>query len=153
LGKDIHGEISGKCYIIKPDTEEILDETSLHVSGSGSYADSSVFEGNLSVVGYQNVAKGTISTTMAVEQGKDGYWLIHHLETCTHQEKIDGITRPKEHFCDYQYIYYLHPDLDDQVIVRIEPTGKDAMYAVRADTKEQALERYRVFADTYIKHD
>ena len=151
LGNDLHAEVSGKCYIISPETEEILDETSVYISGSSSYADSSIFEGNLSIVGYQNVVKGTISSTMAIEKGKNGYWLIHHLETCTHQETVDGITKPKEHFCDYQYIYYLNPDLGDQVIIRIEPSGEDAMYAVCADTQEQALERYRNFVSTYRK--
>lgn len=145
LGSDIHAELSGKCYIINSKTNEVLDETSLYINGSGSYSDSTIFEGSLSVVGYQNTADGKIESTMAVEQGEKGYWKIHCIETCTHQETVDGNTKPKEHFCKYEYVYYLNPDYDDRAFVRIEATGEDAMYAVYASSEEQALQLFQEF--------
>lgn len=149
LGNDIHAELSGKCYIIDPETGEITDETTIYISGSSSYSDSSIFEGDLTVVGYQNTATGTIEKTMGVEQGDQGYWLIHYLESCTHRETVDGITKDVEHLCDYQYIYYLTPGVHDQVIVRIEPWDGDPLYAVLADTQTEALHRYEAFASNH----
>ena len=145
FGDDIHAELSGKCFVIDSDKGEVIDETELYLNGSTSSADNTLFDGQLSVVGYQNTAEGIITSTMGVEQTKNGYWIIRHIQSCTHRETIDGITQDKEHFCTYEYLYYLNPDLQDQVIVRIESINDDPLFAVRADSKEEALARYRSF--------
>ena len=148
IGEDIHAELSGHCFIIDSDTGEIIDETELHLNGSTSSADDTLFEGQLNVVGYHNTEEGTISSIMGVEQGKNGYWIIRHIQSCTHRETIDGITQDKEHFCKYEYLYYLNPNLQDQAVVRIESINDDPLFAVRADNQEEALSRYQAFLES-----
>lgn len=147
LGDSIHAELSGKCFIIDSDTGEVIDETELYLNGSTSSADDTLFDGELRVVRYQNTAEGTITSTIGVEQAKYGYWILRHIQSCTHRETVDGITQDKEHFCTYEYLYYLNPDLEDQVIVRIESINDDPLFAVRADSQEEALKRYRIFCE------
>ena len=147
LGDDIHAEISGKCFIIDPEKSEVLDETMVYVNGSTMRLDATLFEGELSVVGYQNTADGTMESTMGVEQRDGGYWLISHIQSCTHRENIDGITKDVEHICKYQYVYYLNPEFEDQVIVRIETVDDDPVYAVLAGSEEEALSRLDYFME------
>lgn len=145
FGGDIHAELSGKCYIIDHKSGDVIDETTIQINGSTSHSDDSLFDGTLKVVGYQNTATGTIESAMGIEQGKEGYWLIHHLQSCTHRESVEGITQDVEHICDYQYIYYLNPERNQQVVVRIESLNDDPLYAVSADTEKEALARYYSF--------
>lgn len=146
LGGDLHAELSGKCYIIDPETGEIIDETTIHINGSTSSSDSGLFEGELNVVGYQNTESGTLSSTMGVEQEDHGYWSIRHIQTCTHRETVDGITKDEEHICNYEYVYYVKPGVNDYAIVRIEPFDGDLLFAIHADTEAEALQRYEEFS-------
>lgn len=156
LGNDIHAELSGKCYIIDPETKEIVDETNVRVQGSTTvrekYSDEIPFEGELIVAGYQNVADGVIRKTMSATKGQYGYWEISHIESCTHRKTENGITKDEEHICDYTYVYYLKPEFDDQVVVRIDSFENGALYAVRADTEQEALVRFDEFASVCLRH-
>lgn len=145
FGGDLHAELAGKCYIIDHKTGEIIDETTVYINGSTSSSDEMLFDGTLNVVGYQNTETGTIESTMGVEEGKHGYWMVQHLQSCTHRETVDGITKDVEHICDRQYFYYLNPELGQEVVVRIESLTDDPLYAVSAETEKEALARYHSF--------
>lgn len=145
LGDDLHAELSGKCYIIDPENGEVIDETSLYINGSTSSSDSDLFDGELSVYGYQNTETGALTSTMGLEQKEHGYWLIRHIQTCTHKVTVEGITQSEEHICNNEYLYYVKPGEDNHAIVRIEPFDGDLLYAVRADTEADALQCYESF--------
>lgn len=149
LGKEIHVDLSQKCYIIDGLTGELWDETTVSVKGETSRNDQSLFDGDLKVIGYQNSATGKITATKAIEITESGCWTITHLESCTHQEEDDnGITKPVEHILDYSYTYYLYPNESDKLVVLIETfDANKPMYAVCADSEEHALSLYEDFLE------
>lgn len=147
LGNEIHVDLMQKCFIIDAQTGEVLDETTVTVDGATSRNDSSLFDGELKILGYQNSATGTVTAVKAIELVDESCWTITHLENCTHQETdVNGITKDVEHFCDYSYTYYLFPDAPEQMVVLIESFDEyKPMYAVCADSQETALARYEEF--------
>ncbi len=148
FGKDIHVELSRKCYIIDAQSGEVVDETTLTINGSSSSSDVAIFDGELKIMGYQNSATGTVTALKSIEIKDDGIWEITHLENCTHQETVDDVIKDVEHFCDYSYTYYIHPDEPELVVALIESFIKyNPQYAVCADTEEEALARYALFLE------
>lgn len=147
LGKDIHVDLSQKCYIIDGQTGELLDETTVIVDGTTSRSDQGLFDGDLKILGYQNSASGTVTALKAIEQKNQDCWMITHLENCTHlEEDENGVIKPVEHFCDYSYTYYVYPNDPAQLVVLIESFERyEPKYAVCADSEEAALERYQEF--------
>ena len=146
LGNDIHVELERRCYVIDGKTGQILDETQVSINGSTSSEDPELFDGELKVLGYQNSASGTITSLQAIEADELGNWRITHLENCTHQENVDGIIQDVEHFCDYNYTYYIDPEAPELLVVLIESFDKDQpLYAVCGNTEEEALQRYQDF--------
>ena len=146
VGNELHAEITGKCYIIDEADGQIVDETTLSINGSTSSADGDLFDGELKVLGYQNSASGTITSLKSIERKQDGIWTITHIDNCTHQENVDGIIRPMEHFCDYHYTYYLRPDDPEFVVVLIDSFEQSKpQYAVLASDEAEAMARYNEF--------
>lgn len=148
LGKDIHVELERRCYIIDGKTGQIVDETEVSIDGSTSSEDPELFDGELKVVGYQNSASGTVTSLQAIETDEHGRWRITHLENCTHQENVNGIIQDVEHFCDYNYTYYIDPEKPELLVVLIESFEKDQpLYAVCGNSEEEALQRYQDFCE------
>lgn len=152
LGNDIHVELTQKCYMIDGSTGEVVDETTVSINGSTSRTDKELFDGELKVLGYQNSASGTVTSLKSIETDENGCWQISHIENCTHQEDIDGIIQDVEHFCDYNYTYYIYPHEPKLLVVLVESFAQDQpQYAVCADTEEEALERYERFLELRSK--
>lgn len=149
LGNDIHVELSQKCYIVDGQTGELTDETTVTINGGTTRRDRELFDGELKIKGYQNYTSGRITALKSIETAEDGCRIITHLENCTHRETdMNGITKDVEHFCDYSYTYYLYPDDPGKLVVLIESFDEyNPMYAVCADSKEAALERYAEFME------
>lgn len=147
LGKELHVDLSQKCFLFDKETGDLLDETVVTVKGVTSRTDRQLFDGELKILGYQNSASGTVTALKAIEVTDSGCWTITHLENCTHEETDDnGITKPVEHFCDYNYTYYLYPGSPEKTVVLIETFYKyQPVYAVCAESEEEALERYEEF--------
>lgn len=147
LGNEIHVELTQKCFIIDVQTGEVLDETTATVKGATSRNDQSMFDGELKILGYQNSATGTVTALKAIETDQNGCWIITHMENCTHRETDEnGVTKDVEHFCDYSYTYYLYPDAPGKMVVLIENFDRyQPMYAVCADSEQDALVRYEEF--------
>jgi hypothetical protein len=133
--------------MIDGQTGELLGNTTVVMNGATDRTDRELFDGELKIIGYQNSANGTITALKAIEITDSGCWIITHLENCTHQEEDDkGVIKDVEHFCDYSYTYYLHPDAPGNLVVLIESFNKNQpMYAVCADSEEAAMERYEEF--------
>lgn len=147
MGNEIHVDLNQKCFIIDGQTGEMLDETTVTVKGATSKTDRELFEGELSIFGYQNSASGTITALKAIEKDDHGNWTISYLENCTHEEEDqNGVIKNVEHFCDYSYTYYLYPEDPGQLVVLIESFDQyQPMYAVCADNEDVAMERYHEF--------
>ena len=150
VGNDIHVDVTHKCFIIDGQTGELLDETTVTVTGGTSRSNGALFDGDLKILGYQNSASGTITSLKSIEKSENGCWMITHLENCTHQETDEnGVSKDVEHFCDYSYTYYLFPDDPERIVVLIESFDQyEPKYAVCADSEQDALERYEEF----LKH-
>lgn len=149
LGNEIHVNLSQKCFLIDEQSGEIVDETTVTVKGGADRNDSTLFDGELKILGYQNSETGKITALKAVETAEDGCRIITYLENCTHREKDEnGITKDVEHFCDYSYTYYLYPDAPEKTVVLIESFSKNQpVYAVCADSEQAALDRYEEFLE------
>lgn len=147
FGKDIHVNLTQKCFIIDGTTGEIVDETTVTVKGGTDSADRELFDGDLKILGYQNTADGTITALKAIEKRDNGTYMITHMENCTHPEEGEnGIIKDVEHFCDYSYYYYLYPKDAGQLVVVIDSLNQyNRSYAVCAENEEAALVRYEEF--------
>lgn len=147
LGKDIHVDVTQKCFIIDGFSGEIVDETTVTVKGGTDSADQKLFDGELMILGYQNTSDGTISSVMSIEKRDNGTYIIDHMDTCVHPEEGEnGIIKDVEHFCDYSYYYYIYPDDAEKLVVVIDSLNKyNRSYAVCAENEEAALARYADF--------
>ena len=147
LGKDIHVNVTQKCYIIDGYSGEIVDETTVTVKGGTKSTDREVFDGNLLVLGYHNTYDGTLTALKAVEKRDNGSYIITHMENCAHfEEGENGIIKEVEHFCDYSYYYYIYPEDAGKMVVTIDSLSKSSRnYAVCAENEEAALVRYKEF--------
>lgn len=136
---------------------DFQSETPVKVSGGTKGGED--FEGELSVLGYPITESGTISGTPAAVPGKNGFYEIHWNPSCTHTESVtetnaEGETvssydKKVNHFCNYQYIFVVHPDHPDFAAVYVHNIVKDANYVViLADSEDQAKELYHWMKET-----
>ena len=90
-------------------------------------------------------ADGTLTSNKGILQSEDGYWEIHLMESCRHTEKNeDGTSQVVDHSCKYSFIYVVHPDKQDFMIVRVKDKYEVyPLYVVMADSEEEALRLYR----------
>ena len=148
LGKEIHVNLTEICYLIDGQTEEVLDETILSINGGTSRSDRMLFDGEMKVLGYENSASGTVTGIKSIEVTDSGCWMITHIENCTHQENVDGIIKDVEHFCDYQYTYYVYPEDPQATVVLIDSFNDPApIYAVCASDEEEAQKDFVRFLE------
>lgn len=148
LGDDLHIEVNQIGYVIDSRTGKVTGQTPVNAKGSTSRHDSELFDGDLTVLGYQNTETGTIDTTMAIEATDSGFYLIRVLENCTHKETINKVEQNVEHLCDYYYTYYVYPENDDFLVILVENFEETTpLYVVCADSEEAALEDYRWFME------
>lgn len=140
-------EMSGVGYIISQETGEIEGQTLVSVNGKTLDGDKETFDGDLEILDYYNEADGTVTTTKAVTEGADGYWEIHHLESCKHYEEDEnGNMQAVNHSCRYRFIYYVHPDKQDFLVVRVKDKNEMyPVYVVLADSEEEALQIFNDF--------
>ena len=147
MGGRLRVDITGVGYIIEQETGEVTGQAPLKVLGESDAANKEVFVGDLDVMGYINEADGTMTSNKGVMKGENGYWEIRQLDNCRHVEEDDsGNSKVVNHSCKYSYIYYVHPDKQDFLIVRVK--DKYAMYplyVVLADSEEEALQIYQDF--------
>ena len=143
----IRVEMSGVGYIISQETGEIQGQTMVYVNGKTNDGDKETFVGDLEVLDYFNEADGTVTTTKGVRQADDGYWEIHHLETCKHYEEDDnGQMKAVTHDCRYKFIYFVRPDRQDFLVVRVKDKNEMyPVYVVLARSEEEALEIFEEF--------
>ena len=149
MGDELRVDLEGIGYIIDASTGEITGQTPIAAVGKTLESDSSVFNGELEVLGYVNETDGTITTSQVVTEGKNGLWEIHCLESCLHyEEDSSGATEPVEHLCDYYYVFYVYPEDQDFMVVCVESFEEDELvYIVLADSEDQALETYQWFLE------
>lgn len=147
MGGRLRVDLSGVGYVIDEETGEVIGQAPIVVRGETDKGDKETFVGELEIVGYENEADGTLSGTKAAAKGDDGYWEIHHLENCQHiEENDDGTSQVVNHSCKYRYIYYVHPDKQDFLVVRVKDKYEMyPLYVVRADSEEEALQIYQDF--------
>lgn len=143
---DFHAEVSSVGYIIDSATGEVLGQTPVTVDGSTGRSEPNSFDGELTVLGYQNFSNGTITATKVVETAGE-YYIINHLESCTHSEQDDnGITKEVEHFCDYYYTWFFRPSDPEFLIVAVEDFEEEnTYYVVCTPTEGEALQTYEWF--------
>ena len=148
LGKEIHINLTESCYLFDGETDELLDETILSINGGTSRSDRTLFDGEMKVLGYENSASGTVTGIKSIEVTEAGCWVITHIENCTHQENVDGIIKDVEHFCDYEYTYFVYPDDPQATVVLIESfNDRTSVYAVCASDEEEARRDYVRFLE------
>ena len=138
-------KLSGNAYVIDHETGEIIGQTLVMVDGQTVSGTDGAFNGTLDVMDYYNENEGTLTSNKGVLQGEDGYWEIHLLENCCHtEENEDGTSKEVNHSCKYSFIYIVHPDKQDFMIVRVKDKYEVyPLYAVMADSEEEALQLYR----------
>ena len=147
MGSKLRVDFSGVGYIIEQETGEVTGQAPLRVHGETDSVDQEIFVGNLEILGYINEADGTLTSTKGVLKGKNGYWEIRHLDNCQHiEENEDGSSKVVNHSCKYSYIYYVHPDKQDFLVVRVKDKYEMyPVYVVLADSEEEALQIYTEF--------
>ena len=137
--------LSGNAYVIDHETGEIIGQTLVMVDGQTHNGTDGAFTGTLDVMDYYNEADGTLTSNKGILQSEDGYWEIHLMESCRHTEKNeDGTSQVVDHSCKYSFIYVVHPDKQDFMIVRVKDKYEVyPLYVVMADSEEEALRLYR----------
>lgn len=157
VGDRLFVDVQKVGFVFDPETGEILGETPVTVSGSADSADGGKFEGEILVLGYQNVSDGTITGSAGTEKTDDGYVLIHYLESCTHYEKVEfesgydpekDVTKKVEHLCDYNYTICLYPEDKDFLAVEVGNFYEDSLvYVICAEDEAEAKERYQWYVE------
>lgn len=148
LGNQIHVEMNEIGYIIDSKTEEIIGQTPVSIEGATSIQDKTKFDGDLTVLGYPNIESGTVEATTSVERLGSGFYAIDCVESCTHSETENGVTKVVEHICDYMYTYYLYPENENFLIVKVKDLEKSTVvYVVCAENEDQAMENYAWFLE------
>lgn len=140
-------DLDGIGYVIDQETEEITGEVEVAIHGRSDSVEKDIFVGRMEVMGYLNEADGTMTSNKGILKGEDGYWEIRRRDNCQHvEEDDDGTSKSVTHSCKYSYIYYVHPDKQDFLVVRISDKYKVyPVYVVFADSEEEAMQIYREF--------
>lgn len=148
-GEQVRVDLSGQAYIFDHETGEMIGSTMMTLYGETEPGNLEVFDGwmNIMNMDYMNQYDGTLTTTMGVLEGDDGYLEIHVHETCTHWEETDRGTREQvTHSCKYAYEFYVHPQKQDFLVARVKDTyAVYPVYIVMADTEAEATQIYHEF--------
>lgn len=147
MGGKLRAELYGVGYVFNHETGELIGQTTVSVNGETSSSDKEIFEGLLNVKDYYNEADGTLTTTKGVLEGDDGYWEIRVRENCRHiEENDDGTSEVVNHSCKYSYTYYVHPDKQDFLVVRVRDKYEVyPLYVIMANSQEEATRIYKEF--------
>lgn len=147
VGGRVRVSLSGNAYMFDHETRELLGSTLVSIDGVSEKGDGNLFDGLFNVMDYINEYDGTLSTTMGVLEGDDGFWEIHVMESCTHLEETQsGTMKEVTHACKYSYEFYVHPDKQDFLVVRVKDSyAVYPVYVVLADSEEEARQIYEEF--------
>lgn len=147
MGGRVRVDLEGIGYVIDQETGELIGQSELVIRGQSDSANKEIFVGRMEVMGYLNEADGTMATNKGVLKGDDGYWEIRRVDNCSHLETDEkGESKVVNHSCKYSYIYYIHPDKQDHLVVRIKDKYKiNPVYVVLADSEDEAMQIYREF--------
>lgn len=146
VGGQIKVQLEATGYIIDGDTGEIIGQTPVSVNGVSTGSDG--FDGDVLVLGYQNVGEGVITETKKVERTDSGFYMIQCLESCVHQEMVNEQMQSVEHICEYYYTYYLYPKKPKSLVVCVGNFDeRKLLYVVCADSETEALEEYGWFME------
>lgn len=146
LGGELKVKMEATGYVIDGDTGEVIGQTPVSVNGVSTESDQ--FDGEALVLGYQNVGEGFITDTKDLERTDSGFYLIHCMESCVHDEEVNGKTETVQHLCEYYYTYYLHPDDPEALVVCVGNFDeRKLLYVVCADSETEALEQYDWFME------
>lgn len=142
-------DLSGIGYIVDPATGKVTGQTPIGIEGECPDLEKGEFNGQMEVLGFVNETGGTITTTMAVGEGENGFWEIHCVESCLHYEEDEkGNKMPVDHLCDYIYTFYVHPEKQDFMVVLVDSfDADDSSFIVLAGSEAEALETYRWFRE------
>ena len=146
-GGRVRVSLSGTAYMFEHETGEMLGTTMISIDGVSKKGDKEIFDGWMNVMSYVNEYDGTLTTTMGTMEGENGYWEILVNESCTHLEENDnGAMEAVTHFCKYSYTFYVHPDKQDFLVVRVKDSyAVYPVYVVMADSEEEATQIYKEF--------
>ena len=147
MGDQVRVSLSGKAYMFEHETRELLGTTLISIDGVSDKGEGNFFDGQFNVMDYINEYDGTLFTNMAVLEGDDGFWEIHVLESCTHLEETEeGYQKEVTHSCKYSYEFYVHPDKQDFLVVRVKDSyAVYPVYVVMADSEEEAWQIYNEY--------
>lgn len=140
-------KLSGVAYMFDYETGEMLGQTIVFADGQTNKSNKEVFDGELNMADYMNEADGTVTTYQTAIEGNNGYWEILVDETCLHYEETeDGGQKEVNHSCKYSYSYYVHPDKQDFLIVRVaDKYDVYPIYVVMAGSEAEAAQIYKEF--------
>ena len=150
VGGRVRVSLSGTGYMFEHETGELLGTTMVAIDGVSEKGDGNLFDGWANVLDYVNEYDGTLTTTMGVLEGENGLWEIHIHEECTHMEESEnGYEVPVTHACKYSYEFYVHPDRQDFLVVRVKDSyAVYPVYVVMADSEAEARQIYSELKDS-----
>ena len=152
MGNQLRVELEGTGYVFDGETGEVTGQSPVILRGNNLSADKQTFDGTLEVLAYQNEELGTVTGTSVVQEGENGFWMVHYLEQCLHYEDVEDGTEAVEHICDYYYTYFLYPKNPDFLVVLVESFKEDTpIYIVLADSEAEAAEAYTWFMENKPK--
>lgn len=143
----LYAHFSGVCYVFDDKTDQLVMETAVVLDGEETEEDA--FSGTLSVLDYQHSEEGILSGTPIVEKREGGFYTVHDLQTCRHNEPDeDGLSNWVEHFTDYEFTYYVYPEDPQFLAVLIYEHLEDDYYVgILAETEAEAKETYQWFKE------
>lgn len=157
VGDRLYVDIHEVGFIFDPENGKVLGQTPVTVSGTAKSADGADFEGEVLVLGYQNIADGTVTGSGGTETTEDGFVLIHYMESCTHYQNVEfedyqaenDVTEKVTHICDYYYTVCLYPEDGDFAAVEVGDYAEETLvYVICAKDEAEAKERY----EWYVKN-
>ena len=80
-GDYIHVEGTWTGYAFDPETGDLVGQTPVSINGNSDKKEKK-FNGEMIVLGYQNVKDGQVQATTVTEPTDTGFYLIHYFEDC-----------------------------------------------------------------------
>lgn len=139
---------SRDCYIIDPESGKVLEQTSLSTKGSyvdiGKEGDSRMLDVSFEIQGYTNLTEQEGSYNLVGGMEDDG-WVILYTEV---MKELNPETSAWEDVKDTQIYGIIRTDVggDKDLLVQLSYfNGQPSVYAICADSQEEALEIYQEF--------
>lgn len=141
----LYAKFGGDCYIFREKDDTLVEISMITMDGSQV---GDIFDGTLSVLGYDHSESGFLEGTPLVSK-KGDFYTVWDQKTCRHTETDeDGNNQMVTHFTDYEFTYYVNPENPERLVVVIHEALKDVYYVgVLADSEAQAKEYYQWFQD------